>query len=78
MANASNSSFTGIARPTAPITTRVYYAVYDSCVTNNIPSRDFAFIEERPSVSREEMTNDEKRFPSLRDAKIYVEGNFES
>ena len=59
---------------------KTYYAVYDSCVSNNIASWDLAFIEERLSVSGivEPTEADELFFDSLRDAKAYVKGHFRS
>ncbi len=55
-----------------------FYAVYDSCVANNIPSRDVAFIEERRYMGNiyEQASSDEKYFRSLSDAKAYVKDHF--
>ncbi|MCF2444061.1 hypothetical protein L0657_08845 [Dyadobacter sp. CY345] len=63
-----------------PVRSYKYYAVYDCCVTNHVPSWDLAFIEERlcDSTVRENVTGDEKHFPSLREAKIYAKINFNS
>ena len=57
-----------------------FFAVYDSCVSFNKPSRDFAFIEERPCMggSYERVSKDEVYFPSLREAKMYVKRHFQS
>jgi hypothetical protein len=55
--------------------TRVY-AVYDYCVTNHVPSRELAFIEERWYDNKETVTGDEKHFLSLKDAKTYAKAHF--
>lgn len=57
-----------------------FYAVYDSCITNNLPSHDEAFIEQRcVSGNISEQTSfDEKHFLSLREAKSYVNEHFNS
>ena len=52
--------------------------MYDSCVINNIPSRDLAFIEERKHSHFDEIGFHEKRFLSLKEAKNYADRNFES
>lgn len=63
-----------------PVKSHKYYAVYDCCITNHVPSWDLAFIEERfcDSNIRENVAGDEKHFPSLRDAKIYAKIHFTS
>ena len=63
-----------------PVRPHIYFAVYDSCVTNHIPSRDLAFIEERQgdSKGRENVAEYEKHFPSLKEAKIYAKIHFDS
>ena len=57
-----------------------YYAVYDCCITNQVPSQDVAFIEQRLGDASvlEAVANNEKHFPSLRQAKIYVNSHFKS
>jgi hypothetical protein len=57
--------------------TRVY-AVYDYCVTNHVPSRDLAFIEERWYDEKLNVIGDEKHFLSLKDAKLYAKTHFQS
>ncbi|MCF0049111.1 hypothetical protein LXM25_03510 [Dyadobacter sp. LJ53] len=61
-------------------TNSIYYAVYDCCVTNQVPSRDVAFIEQRLGAGNqhEAVANDEKYFRSLREAKAYVNRHFKS
>ena len=70
VANADNSS----------IHRRKFFAVYDPCLVNNVPSCDLAFIEERlySGQSYEHNAGDEKYFPSLKDAKVYVKEHFKS
>ncbi len=57
-----------------------FYAVYDSCISNNIPSQDVAFIEQRVYAGNiyEHLASDEKYFRSLSDAKAYVKDHFQS
>ena len=57
-----------------------FYAVYDSCITNNVPSRDVAFIEERSHEKQDfdAFASDEKHFVSLKEAKSYVKQHFHS
>lgn len=57
-----------------------FYAVYDCCITNDVPSRDVAFIEERHDNSsiHENASGDEKYFQSLKEAKTYVQAHFQS
>ena len=61
-------------------TTGTYYAVYDCCITNHIPSQDVAFIEQRLGDASvlEAVANNEKHFGSLREAKTYVNDHFKS
>lgn len=61
-------------------TNSTYYAVYDCCIANHIPSQDVAFIEQRLGDGSvlEAVANNEKHFPSLREAKTYVNCHFES
>jgi hypothetical protein len=55
-----------------------FYAVYDSCVTNNVSSREVAFIEQRSYAGNvlELVGPDEKYFSSLREAKLFAQCNF--
>lgn len=57
-----------------------FFAVYDACITGNVPSRDVAFIEERSYSGNihEQVTTDEKYFRTLKDAKGYVNNHFQS
>lgn len=55
-----------------------HYAVYDSCVTNHVPSFDLAFVEERTCGSTDAIASGEKYFNSLKEAKVYVRNHFKS
>ncbi|WP_138478169.1 hypothetical protein [Dyadobacter bucti] len=59
---------------------RTFYAVYDCCISNNIPSCDVAFIEQRfgPRSKHERVASGEKYFTSLSAAQRYVKNHFKS
>jgi len=80
MANVSNSVPGHRFVHSNPTPNGTFYAVYDSCIANNIPSRDLAFIEERRYSGNiyEHVASDEKYFRSLSDAKAYVKDHFQS
>ena len=61
-------------------TSSTYYAVYDCCITDQVASQDVAFIEQRLGTRsvHEAVANGERHFPSLREAKTYVNGHFKS
>ncbi|WP_026632191.1 hypothetical protein [Dyadobacter alkalitolerans] len=72
----TSSRFEAVATKTRS----TYYAVYDCCITNQIYSQDVAFIEQRlgDGSALEAVDNNEKHFPSLRQAKVYVNSHFKS
>ena len=57
-----------------------FFAVYDSGVTDSIPSYDLAFIEERlcPDSAQDQASHDEQYFSTLSEAKSYVHDHFSS
>lgn len=57
--------------------TTVFYAVYDSDVAEQTPSRELAFIEQRVgSYENFDLNPDEIYFGSLQEAKRFVRDNF--
>ncbi|WP_026632480.1 hypothetical protein [Dyadobacter alkalitolerans] len=60
-------------------TSSTFYAVYDCRMTNNVPSQNVAFIEQRLGTENTEQgASDEKYFRSLSQAKAYVKSHFNS
>ena len=57
-----------------------FFAVYDSGVTDSIPSYDLAFIEERLCLDsvHDQSGHDEQYFSTLSEAKSYVHHHFSS
>ena len=78
MANVSNSSSDGLFVDSGANPGKIYYAVYDCCISGNIPSQDVAFIEERFDSGSDYVSSDEKCFGSLTEAKAYVKDHFKS
>lgn len=78
MANLSYYSLEDNLLEYSELPSGIYYAVYDSCVTNHVYSFDLAFIEERSGSIVQDPTSGETYFKTLREAKMYVRQYFKS